>query len=196
MLGMGQALGSHVPQIRVAPEKGELNMENDATVGWIAAIVIGGIAGWLAEQFMKSNSGHAHEHCSRHRWGDRCQRYFECCRHQPRRLARLFDRGVYRSLHPHRNRENVQARNLRSACPRAPSKSKGAGSEAARLLPQGRAIGKRVPKGRTQFKTSTLPMLMRRILRARRRPPLDWSPVGGGPGGKIPPFWLEALAER
>ena len=32
-------------------------MENDATVGWIAAIVIGGIAGWLAEQFMKSNAG-------------------------------------------------------------------------------------------------------------------------------------------
>ena len=32
-------------------------MENDATVGWIAAIIIGGIAGWLAEQFMKSNLG-------------------------------------------------------------------------------------------------------------------------------------------
>src|SRR3974390_2776856 len=27
----------------------------DPTVGWIAAIIIGGIAGWLAEQFMKSN---------------------------------------------------------------------------------------------------------------------------------------------
>jgi uncharacterized membrane protein YeaQ/YmgE (transglycosylase-associated protein family) len=26
-------------------------------VGWIAAIVIGGIAGWLAETFMKSNMG-------------------------------------------------------------------------------------------------------------------------------------------
>ncbi|HEY6995791.1 MAG TPA: GlsB/YeaQ/YmgE family stress response membrane protein [Xanthobacteraceae bacterium] len=26
-------------------------------VGWIAAIVIGGIAGWLAEQFMKSQMG-------------------------------------------------------------------------------------------------------------------------------------------
>ena len=32
-------------------------MENDATVGWIAAIIIGGIAGWLAEQFMKSDLG-------------------------------------------------------------------------------------------------------------------------------------------
>jgi uncharacterized membrane protein YeaQ/YmgE (transglycosylase-associated protein family) len=26
-------------------------------VGWIAAIVIGGLAGWLAEKFMKSNMG-------------------------------------------------------------------------------------------------------------------------------------------
>jgi len=26
-------------------------------VGWIATIIIGGIAGWLAEQFMKSQMG-------------------------------------------------------------------------------------------------------------------------------------------
>ena len=26
-------------------------------IGWIAAIVVGGIAGWLAEQFMKSQMG-------------------------------------------------------------------------------------------------------------------------------------------
>ena len=26
-------------------------------VGWIAAIIIGGLAGWLAEMFMKSNLG-------------------------------------------------------------------------------------------------------------------------------------------
>ena len=30
---------------------------DDARVGWIAAIIIGGIAGWLAEQFMKSGMG-------------------------------------------------------------------------------------------------------------------------------------------
>jgi uncharacterized membrane protein YeaQ/YmgE (transglycosylase-associated protein family) len=30
---------------------------NDTEIGWIAAIIIGGIAGWLAEQFMKSNIG-------------------------------------------------------------------------------------------------------------------------------------------
>ena len=29
----------------------------DAAIGWIAAIIIGGIAGWLAEQFMKSDMG-------------------------------------------------------------------------------------------------------------------------------------------
>ena len=27
----------------------------DPAIGWIAAIIIGGIAGWLAEQFMKSD---------------------------------------------------------------------------------------------------------------------------------------------
>lgn len=26
-------------------------------VGWIAAIIIGGLAGWFAEMFMKSNTG-------------------------------------------------------------------------------------------------------------------------------------------
>ena len=31
-------------------------MESQA-VGWIAAIIVGGIAGWLAEQFMKSQMG-------------------------------------------------------------------------------------------------------------------------------------------
>jgi uncharacterized membrane protein YeaQ/YmgE (transglycosylase-associated protein family) len=30
---------------------------DDTAVGWIAAIIIGGIAGWLAEQFMKSQMG-------------------------------------------------------------------------------------------------------------------------------------------
>jgi uncharacterized membrane protein YeaQ/YmgE (transglycosylase-associated protein family) len=30
---------------------------NDAQVGWIAAIIIGAVAGWLAEQFMKSQMG-------------------------------------------------------------------------------------------------------------------------------------------
>jgi uncharacterized membrane protein YeaQ/YmgE (transglycosylase-associated protein family) len=32
-------------------------MQGDAQVGWIAAIIIGGLAGWLAEKFMNSNMG-------------------------------------------------------------------------------------------------------------------------------------------
>lgn len=30
---------------------------DDAGIGWIAAIIIGGIAGWLAEKVMKSDMG-------------------------------------------------------------------------------------------------------------------------------------------
>lgn len=29
----------------------------DASVGWIAAIIIGGLAGWIASNFMKSDTG-------------------------------------------------------------------------------------------------------------------------------------------
>ncbi len=29
----------------------------DQEIGWIAAIIIGGVAGWLAEQFMESDTG-------------------------------------------------------------------------------------------------------------------------------------------
>ena len=36
--------------------KEETPME-EHQIGWIAAIIIGGIAGWLAEQFMKSQMG-------------------------------------------------------------------------------------------------------------------------------------------
>ena len=32
-------------------------MEHLNGVGWIAAIIIGGLAGWFAEMFMKSNNG-------------------------------------------------------------------------------------------------------------------------------------------
>ena len=30
---------------------------NDPQIGWIAAIIVGGVAGWLAEQFMKTQMG-------------------------------------------------------------------------------------------------------------------------------------------
>lgn len=29
----------------------------DDGIGWLAAIIVGGVAGWLAEQFMKSDMG-------------------------------------------------------------------------------------------------------------------------------------------
>ena len=32
-------------------------MDDPRAIGWIAAIIIGGFAGWLAEQFMKSDMG-------------------------------------------------------------------------------------------------------------------------------------------
>jgi uncharacterized membrane protein YeaQ/YmgE (transglycosylase-associated protein family) len=32
-------------------------VSSDVEIGWIAAIIIGGIAGWLAELFMKSDTG-------------------------------------------------------------------------------------------------------------------------------------------
>jgi uncharacterized membrane protein YeaQ/YmgE (transglycosylase-associated protein family) len=41
----------------MAPSRRGQSMEKDATVGWTAAIIIGGIAGWLAERFMKSDMG-------------------------------------------------------------------------------------------------------------------------------------------
>ena len=30
---------------------------DDAGIGWIAAIIIGGVAGWIASNFMNSNTG-------------------------------------------------------------------------------------------------------------------------------------------
>jgi hypothetical protein len=35
---------------------GRIAME-DAQIGWIAAIIIGGFAGWFASMFMKSDTG-------------------------------------------------------------------------------------------------------------------------------------------
>ena len=42
--------------VQGAPPFEETTM-GDPEIGWIAAIIIGGIAGWLAEQFMKSDMG-------------------------------------------------------------------------------------------------------------------------------------------
>ena len=43
-------------RVQIAPFVRETTM-GDPAIGWIAAIIIGGIAGWLAEQFMKSDMG-------------------------------------------------------------------------------------------------------------------------------------------
>jgi hypothetical protein len=60
----------------------------DPTVGWIAAIIIGGIAGWLAEQFIKSDMGLIMNSAWHRRGGGR-QRHFELLRDRPRGMGRL-----------------------------------------------------------------------------------------------------------
>ena len=82
-------------------------------IGWIAAIIVGGIAGWLAEQFMKSETWH--HRSGRRQLADGLSRHFA-----RRRLDRLFDRWFYRSLHPHRGGPRVQRRvsaNLKTRSP-------------------------------------------------------------------------------
>ena len=69
---------------------------DDAQVGWIAAIVIGGVAGWLAEQFMKSEMGTPDEYRARCHRGGGCQRHFELLWGPPRGMDRLPDSRVCR----------------------------------------------------------------------------------------------------
>ena len=71
----------------------------EAEIGWIAAIIIGGLAGWFAEMFMKSGTGifmnivlgivgaALAQLAVKSTWG------------RTRWLARLSDRGLHRSLH-------------------------------------------------------------------------------------------------
>ena len=55
----------------------------DPQVGWIAAIIIGGIAGWLAEQFMKSQMGLLMNIILRYHRGRDWQRHFDLLWGQP-----------------------------------------------------------------------------------------------------------------
>ena len=48
----------------------------DPQVGWIAAIIIGGLAGWAAEQFMKVIYGTPDEYRTRYCRGGGCERHF------------------------------------------------------------------------------------------------------------------------
>ena len=68
----------------------------DPQVGWIAAIIIGGVAGWLAEQFMKSEMGLLMHYRARYRRGGDWQRHFELLWRQPRGVDRLPDCRVHR----------------------------------------------------------------------------------------------------
>jgi hypothetical protein len=69
---------------------------DDAQVGWIAAIIIGGVAGWLAEQFMKSEMGLLMKYRARYHRGGGCQLPFEHLWDQPWGMARLPDCRVHR----------------------------------------------------------------------------------------------------
>jgi hypothetical protein len=70
----------------------------DARVGWIAAIIIGGIAGWLAEQFMKSDMGMLMKYRARHHRGGDCQRHFELLWDRPGGMGRLPDCRLHRRV--------------------------------------------------------------------------------------------------
>ena len=69
---------------------------DDTSIGWIAAIIIGGVAGWLAEQFMKSEMGDPDEYRARCHRGGGCQRHFELLYESPRGMDRLPGRRVHR----------------------------------------------------------------------------------------------------
>jgi hypothetical protein len=70
----------------------------DPEIGWIAAIIIGGIAGWLAERFMKSDYGIANEYRARHRRSGNCERHFQLLWNRPRRVDWVLDCRVHRRV--------------------------------------------------------------------------------------------------
>ena len=68
---------------------------NDSQVGWIAAIIVGGVAGWLAEQFMKSEMGLLIEYRAWYHRGGGCQRHFKRLWNPARRVAGLPDCRIH-----------------------------------------------------------------------------------------------------
>ena len=66
----------------------------DQEIGWIAAIIIGGIAGWLAEQFMESNMGLLMMSCSASS-EPRLPAPFSASWHSLRRMDRLPHCGIH-----------------------------------------------------------------------------------------------------
>ncbi len=77
-------------------------------VGWIAAIIIGGIAGWLAEQFMKSNMGLLMNIVLGIIGAAVARLAVGLPRYLARRVDRLSSRWVHRSLHPDRDSPPLQ----------------------------------------------------------------------------------------
>ena len=71
----------------------------EAEIGWIAAIIIGGLAGWFAEMFMKSGTGILMNICPWHRWRSIGQLAFRSIWGRPRWMARLSGHGLHRSMH-------------------------------------------------------------------------------------------------
>jgi uncharacterized membrane protein YeaQ/YmgE (transglycosylase-associated protein family) len=55
-IAMTVTIGSAYDDIADLLERRRAQMP-EAEIGWIAAIIIGGLAGWLAEMFMKSGTG-------------------------------------------------------------------------------------------------------------------------------------------
>jgi len=92
-------------------------------VGWIAAIIIGGIAGWLAEQFMKSQMGLVMNIVIGIIGAAVASWLFGLLGIIVRRLDRLSDCRLYRSLRPNCDRPRVQHRssaaNMKSGRQRA-----------------------------------------------------------------------------
>jgi uncharacterized membrane protein YeaQ/YmgE (transglycosylase-associated protein family) len=89
-------------------------------IGWIAAIIIGGIAGWLAEQFMKSQMGLVMNIVLGIIGAAVASWLFGFLGITFGGLDRLSDCRLHRSLHPNRDRPRVQRRssaaNMKARC--------------------------------------------------------------------------------
>jgi hypothetical protein len=66
---------------------------HEAEIGWIAAIIVGGLAGWLAEMFMRSGTGILMNIILG------IIGAAQSFRRPPHGLGGLFDRRIYRGLH-------------------------------------------------------------------------------------------------
>ena len=82
-------------------------MEN-AGVGWIAAIIIGGLAGWLAEKFMKSEMGLFMNIVLGIVGAALASAILSVVRHHPSGMDRIPDCGLRRGLRSDRDRPRVQ----------------------------------------------------------------------------------------